>query len=225
MTDLSPPPSPRRRYDADLWDQARSLYQQGHTAETVCARLGLGQTAFWRRARKGCWRRVDVPAGPAPDPYDPQAPVPDRAALMADAWKRAAHAQAQGRVAEALRWMRHHAAMADAARAEDREIDRQSAERMRAMTRSARGVEAEALAALQQVRNERRARVLSRAVAADELAALTQVMQRVEARAGYEAAKGREGQSKSDSSPLNRAERRRAERAARRPGAAATLPP
>lgn len=215
MTDLTPPPKlhQNRRIRAEaVWDQARALYLAGHTADTVCTRLDLGLSAFWARARDGGWRREDVAAA-APfdrsDPYDPDAPAPDRDALIADAWKRAAHAQRLGCSTEAMRWMRVHAAMVEASRADARETDRQRGEEMRSLDRTCRSLERETLATLREVQADRQARNLSRA--RDGIDRLDDEANKV--------------QSKNPPAPLNRADRRRAERAARRSGDAATLSP
>lgn len=227
MTDLPPPPRPRqnRRIRAEaVWDQARDLYLAGHTAETVCTRLDLGLSAFWARARDGGWRREDVAAA-APfdrsDPYDPDAPAPDRDTLIADAWKRAAHAQRLGCSTEAMRWMRVHAAMVEASRAEARETDRQRGEEMRSLDRTCRSLERETLATLREVQADRQARNEARNATRNTARTLSRARDSLD-RLGDEANKV---QSKNPPAPLNRADRRRAERAARRSGDAATLSP
>ncbi len=208
MTDL-PPPSNRRIRAEAVWDRARDLYLEGHTAETVCAQLDLGLSAFWARAKDGGWRREDMAAAAPFDrsaPYDPEAPAPDRDALIADAWKRAAHAQRLGCSTEAMRWMRVHAALVETIRAEAREADRQQGAEMRSLDRTCRSLERETLATLREVQAERQVRNT-----AHSLDRLGDEANRVE--------------SKNPPAPLNRAERRRAERAARRSGEATMLPP
>jgi hypothetical protein len=94
------------------WDGARSEYLDGATAEEVCRRYDLGLSAFRARARREGWRRADVtdPApidDDAPSPFDDLTPVE----LAEVCLRRVARAIDLNRSADALRWMRLHAAL------------------------------------------------------------------------------------------------------------------
>lgn len=104
MTD--PAPAYRVR-TSNTWDQARDAYLEGEAAESVCRRFGLGLSAFRKRAKLGGWRREDQ-ADPEPVAPDAERPAPfDDFALMAGtAKRRVALALLEGRAAEALRWLR-----------------------------------------------------------------------------------------------------------------------
>ena len=148
MTDASPEPAsasaPRRIRPDIVWDRARDDYLAGATAEEVCRRHDLGLSAFKVRARQGGWRRTDQPApDPVEDDIDLDSPAEPRSRMLDKAWRRVSHALDTGRSTEAMRWMRVHAMLLAAERSEARERDWNSAEEMRAITRTARGIEAQ----------------------------------------------------------------------------------
>ncbi|MEQ7156719.1 hypothetical protein [Brevundimonas aurifodinae] len=109
MTDTAP--------TDDLWTLAREAYLSGATASLVCRQFDLAPSTFWRRAAAEGWLRRDAPA-PAPEAFDPDAPVETAAASRDTAWRRFGRAMAQGRVAEAERWLRLHETLTELARRE-----------------------------------------------------------------------------------------------------------
>lgn len=155
MTDaLSEPAARRIRPDA-AWDRARDDYLAGATAEEVCRRHDLGLSAFKVRARRGEWRRADQPAPqPLDDTLNLDGPPEPRERMLDKAWRRVSHALDTGRSTEAMRWMRVHAMLLAADRAEARDRDRNTADAMRAVTRTARDGEIQALATLRQLQAE-----------------------------------------------------------------------
>jgi hypothetical protein len=159
MTDASPEPAstaaPRRIRPDIVWDRARDDYLAGATAEEVCRRHDLGLSAFKVRARQGGWRRTDQPApDPVEDDIDLDSPAEPRSRMLDKAWRRVSHALDTGRSTEAMRWMRVHAMLLAAERSEARERDWNSAEEMRAITRTARGIEAQATSMIRQIQAE-----------------------------------------------------------------------
>lgn len=153
----TPASAPRRIRPDSVWDEARDDYLTGFSAEEVCRRHDLGLSAFWTRAREGGWRRADQPPPPLhDDDLDLDAPREPRDRMLDKAWRRASLALDAGRSTEAMRWMRFHAMLLEAERAEDRDADRRSAEEMRAVTRVARGVEAQAVATLRRLQADER---------------------------------------------------------------------
>ena len=155
MTDaLSEPAARRIRPDA-AWDRARDDYLAGATAEEVCRRHDLGLSAFKVRARRGEWRRADQPAPqPLDDTLNLDGPPEPRERMLDKAWRRVSHALDTGRSTEAMRWMRVHAMLLAADRAEARDRDRNTADAMHAVTRTARDGEIQALATLRQLQAE-----------------------------------------------------------------------
>ncbi len=122
MSDTTSPDPYRIRSQA-TWDAARKAYLDGEAAEAVCARFDIGLSAFRTRSRKEGWRRADQPD---PDPCEPidtdedalgQA---DPATLAALAWRHLGRALSRGRAAEAQRWLRVHAQLAQPERVDDR---------------------------------------------------------------------------------------------------------
>ena len=116
--DARPEPreSPRggyRRVPEEIWACACWDYQQGDTAETVCARYDLALSTFRARAAAEGWRRVDAPgAGWTPEPVDldsdEAADLPDYMDMARVALIRLNRALQTGRAAEAASWMRLH---------------------------------------------------------------------------------------------------------------------
>ena len=151
----SEPAVPRRIRPEHTWDMAREQYLAGASAEEVCRRHDLGLSAFKVRARQGNWRRIDQPApDPIDDDIDMDAPAEPRERMLGKAWRRLSQALDAGRSTEAVRWMRVHAMLLAAERTEARERDRDTAEEMRAITRTARGIEAQASSMIRQVEAE-----------------------------------------------------------------------
>ena len=129
MTDARP--SYRIR-SPETWAAARDAFRAGEPAEAVCARVDLGLSAFWKRAREEGWRRADQP-DPEPDDVlpDPDARL-ERSDLADLAWQRLSRAVGQGRIAEALRWQKLHAELTAPERAREREAAREEARLRRA---------------------------------------------------------------------------------------------
>ena len=151
FSDTAPTP-PRRIRPNETWDAAREDYVAGATAEEVCRRHDLGLSAFKVRARQGEWRRADQPApDPLDDTIDLDAPPEPRDSMLDKAWRRVSQALDAGRSTEAMRWMRLHAMLLEADRAEQRAHDRDTAQDMRAVTRKARDNETHAVATLRQL--------------------------------------------------------------------------
>lgn len=147
--------APRRIRPEQAWDRAREDYLAGATAEEVCRRHDLGLSAFKVRARQGEWRRTDQPApDPVEDDIDLNAPAEPRSRMLDKAWRRVSRALDDGHSIEAMRWMRVHAMLLQAERAEVRDRDWNSAEEMRAITRTARGIEAQATSMIRQIQAE-----------------------------------------------------------------------
>ena len=124
MTDLAPDipplpadPNPTAAADPstppdDTWTLAQELYTSGQTGQTVCRALGIPPSTFWRRAAEEGWLRRDQPRGPAPaELLDLTAAIDDLATARDKAWRRVCVAMDQGRSAEAMRWIRVHAAL------------------------------------------------------------------------------------------------------------------
>ena len=160
MTDIvsdTVPSIPRRIRPDETWDMARDQYLAGASAEEVCRRHDLGLSAFKVRARQGGWRRIDQTApDPIDDDIDLDGPPEPRERMLDKAWRRVSQALDAGRSIEAVRWMRVHAMLLAAERAEARDRDRDwnSAEEMRAITRTARGIEAQATSMIRQIQSE-----------------------------------------------------------------------
>ncbi len=129
MTDARP--SYRIR-SPETWAAARDAFLAGEPAEAVCARVDLGLSAFWKRAREEGGRRADQP-DPEPDDVwpDPDARL-ERSDLADLAWQRLSRAVGQGRIAEALRWQKLHAELTAPERAREREAAREEARLRRA---------------------------------------------------------------------------------------------
>jgi len=98
---------PYRKRSPETWTAARDAYLGGLTAEEVCARFDLGESAFHKRARAEGWRRVDH-ADPEPEdnPADEDLPDIDDAALAAFAFRRMSVEARRGRLSRALAWGR-----------------------------------------------------------------------------------------------------------------------
>ncbi len=155
MTDALSEPTPRRIRPDEVWDRARDDYLAGATAEAVCRRHDLGVPAFRKRARQGEWRRTDQSApDPLDDDIDLDAPPEPRERMLDKAWRRVSRALDDGLSTEAVRWMRVHAMLLAADRAQARDRDRDTADAMRTVTRTARDGEVQALATLRQLQAE-----------------------------------------------------------------------
>ena len=89
------------------------------------------------------------------DDLDLDAPQEPRERMLDKAWRRVSQALDAGRSTKALRWMRLHAQLLEAERAEARDRDRNAAAEMRAVIRTARGIEAQATSMMRQVQAER----------------------------------------------------------------------
>jgi len=148
-----------RTHSPETWAAARDDYLSGYTAHEVCRRHGLGLSAFRDRARDQGWRRTDQPSPmPQEEPLDTDAPLEPRAQLIDKAWRRLSLALDAGRSSEATRWARVHAMLVAAAEAEDHAEDRRATENLRATTRIAQGIEAQAAATLRRLQLEDMAR-------------------------------------------------------------------
>ncbi len=159
MTEPHSEPTSRRIRPDETWDRARTDYLAGATAEEVCRRHDLGVPAFRKRARQGEWRRADQPApDPLDDTLDLDVPPEPRERMLDKAWRRMSRALDDGHSTEAVRWTRVHTMLLQAERAEARDRDRNSAEEMRAITRTARGIEAQASSMIRQMQAENPAR-------------------------------------------------------------------
>ena len=106
-----------------VWENARKEYLAGDTAETVCARYGMGLSTFRARASDEGWRRQDQndPAplpmdGPIDLPFETAQGLPDFAEMAAHALVRMGRAVQAGRAMEAARWVRLHAHLTRLAR-------------------------------------------------------------------------------------------------------------
>ncbi|MGV9010429.1 hypothetical protein [Brevundimonas sp.] len=109
----------------DTWALAQELYSAGQTGQTVCRALGIPPSTFWRRAAHENWLRRDQPRGSAPaEPLDMAAAVDDLANARNKAWRRVCLAMDQGRSAEAMRWIRVHAALYAQTQTAEDTIDR-----------------------------------------------------------------------------------------------------
>lgn len=109
----------------DIWTVARDLYTSGQTGQAVCLALGIRPSTFWRRAAHENWLRRDQPRGSAPiEPLDMSASVDDLPNAQDKAWRRVCVAMDQGRSAEAMRWIRVHAALSAQTRIQREIIDR-----------------------------------------------------------------------------------------------------
>ena len=98
---------PYRKRSPETWTAARDAYLGGLTAEEVCARFDLGESAFHKRARAEGWRRVDQ-EDPEPEdvPTDEDMPDIDDEALAAFAFRRMSVEARRGRLNRALAWGR-----------------------------------------------------------------------------------------------------------------------
>jgi hypothetical protein len=111
MSDFTPSCPPAPSPSPSVWEAARRDYLAGSTAGEICARYGLGRTAFYARAQAGGWRRRDVDHGPPqydiiePPDRAPQA-ARSRQAMAADAMDRADQALRLGRLGEVRGWVR-----------------------------------------------------------------------------------------------------------------------
>ncbi len=94
----------------EVWAAARQLYSYGASGPEVMERYGIGRSAFYERARKEGWRRVDQMEEPLQDEYDRNpAQLRRGAAEMAiEAWAATCRAIDRGRLAEARGWARLH---------------------------------------------------------------------------------------------------------------------
>lgn len=120
-------PDPADPYDKpeDTWTLARELYAGGQTGQAVCMALGIRPSTFWRRASQENWLRRDQPKAAAPiEPLDMTACVDDLATARDKAWRRVCLAMDQGRSAEAMRWIRVHAALFAQTQTQRETIDR-----------------------------------------------------------------------------------------------------
>lgn len=93
------------RTSDEVWNRARADYLAGLSAAEVCRRYGIGKSTFRARASAGQWRRADQPS---PGPVFPSdtldgAPGDDFVSL---ARTRLALSLAEGRSAEAARWLK-----------------------------------------------------------------------------------------------------------------------
>jgi hypothetical protein len=109
-----------------VWEAARKAYLAGDTAETVCARYGMGVSTFRARASDENWRRKDQAdpdsvGGPVGDPVDLDFEtangLPDFGRMAAHALVRLNRAVENGRALEAARWMRLHLSLTALAKA------------------------------------------------------------------------------------------------------------
>lgn len=98
---------PYRKRSPETWTAAREAYLGGLTAEEVCARFDLGESAFHKRARAEGWRRADQ-EDPEPEdiPADGDLPDIDDEALAAFAFRRMSVEARRGRLSRALAWGR-----------------------------------------------------------------------------------------------------------------------
>ena len=136
MTDFQPDPAPSDRSQPpvapvpvdqpdDIWALARDLYSAGQTGQTVCRALGIPPSTFWRRAAHENWLRRDQPSGSsAAEPLDMTAAIDDLETARDKAWRRVCLAMDQGRSAEAMRWIRVHAALYAQSQTQQEAIDR-----------------------------------------------------------------------------------------------------
>ena len=103
-------PDPALDLDFARWARARDDYRAGLTAAEVCARHGIGRSAFYARAQAERWRRADLPsngaAPPQEDDFDADRPRASAAGMAEQAHRRLAHALDKGRLREALGWSR-----------------------------------------------------------------------------------------------------------------------
>ena len=102
-----------------VWETARKEYLAGDTAETVCARYGMGVSTFRARSKKEGWRRRDQDdpvADPVDLPFETAQGLPDFGDMAAHALVRLGRAVEAGRAMEAARWMRLHAHLTRLAR-------------------------------------------------------------------------------------------------------------
>lgn len=129
----------------DRWTLARDLYLSGQPGESVCEALGIAPSTFWRRAAADHWLRRDRPCEAAPlEPLDMSAPADEPQVAADKAWRRVCAALDAGRSGDALRWLRVHAMMKGQDEAQRRAAVRHDAERMTALDRTAREIEAQA---------------------------------------------------------------------------------
>lgn len=110
---------------AEVWALARADYLAGAGAPEVCERHGLSLSTFRTRARRECWRRIDLPPSPPDAPFTeagrPLLPVcsPQEALHTGETWAGAVElsdmvwlhlqrAVRAGRLIEARGWARVH---------------------------------------------------------------------------------------------------------------------
>jgi hypothetical protein len=126
LPDLEPPFRPGLRiHPPETWDRAREDYLAGLSGPAVCARHGLGLSAFRRRAATEGWRRSDQPVPMRGGPIEVEGDLND-ASYLDLAEMAAIHlreAIANGRSGEASAWLRihlrlDHASLEEAARGE-----------------------------------------------------------------------------------------------------------
>ncbi|ADL02018.1 hypothetical protein [Brevundimonas subvibrioides] len=139
---------PYRKRSPETWTAARDAYLAGCTAEEVCARFDVGESAFHKRARAEGWRRVDQ-EDPAPEdiPADEDLPDIDDEALAAFAFRRMSVEARRGRLNRALAWGRLRdmalRQIADRARLEARiahAASRQSIDKLSEINATARAI-------------------------------------------------------------------------------------
>lgn len=150
MTDapLSPQSVAPDGETTDRWTVARDLYLSGQPGQAVCEALRIAPSTFWRRAATENWLRRDRPSDPAPlEPLDMSAPADEPEVAADKAWRRVCAAPDAGRSGDALRWLRVHAMMKGQDEAQRRAAARHDAERMTALSRTAREIEVQARAA------------------------------------------------------------------------------
>lgn len=114
MTDLHPPTAPPRVRAPETWEKIRAAYLAGEPAAAVAEAFGVSLSSLRARAAAEGWRRQDQAEPPpdwghAEDDLD-EGPLPEPGELADLARRRAATALRRGRVLEAERWTRVHAA-------------------------------------------------------------------------------------------------------------------
>lgn len=107
-------PAPYQRYARrrpEAWAAARERFESGESAASICRALGLSRSQLYQHAKREAWSRPDQlePADLLAELMaedDASAPLPDRSALIASAWRQAGRAVALGQIAEARAWTR-----------------------------------------------------------------------------------------------------------------------
>ncbi len=161
----------RARSD-DTWTAARSAYEAGEPAESVCERFDLGRSNFNRRKAAEGWRRADQsdpdPIDLAFDDHDDDLPDMDEADFADFAFRRMTVEARRGRLQAAQGWSRLRDAALRQMMAAEREADRldaarsrrarrDSADRLDDATRVSRSIQAHAQAVLAAARTDRAA--------------------------------------------------------------------